>query len=72
MMGAVNAELSPFKDDEKRDNVFMREILEHYRKMEDFEVSTSDRQIVRQDLAVHSYLKRMEVGKKSADAELLR
>lgn len=43
MMGTLNAELSPFKDEEARDSVFMREMLDHYRKMEDFEVSTSDR-----------------------------
>ena len=57
MMGAVNAELSPFKDEETRDNKFMLEILDHYRRMEDFEVSTSDRQIERNDTTVHAYLK---------------
>ena len=36
MMGTLNAELSPFKDQEARDSVFMREMLDHYRKMEDF------------------------------------
>ena len=43
IMGALNAELSPFKDEETRDSLYMREMLEHYRKMEDFKVSTSDR-----------------------------
>jgi len=42
-MGKVNAELSPFKDDETRDSVFMREMLDHYRTYEDFDESTSDR-----------------------------
>lgn len=62
MMGTLNAELSPFKDEEARDSVFMREMLDHYRKMEDFEVSTSDRQIERNDTSVHAYLKEMESG----------
>ena len=43
MMGSLNAELSPFKDDETRDSHFMRQTLEHYRKFEDFEMATSDR-----------------------------
>lgn len=50
----------------------MREMLEHYRKMEDFEVSTSDRQIERNDTTVHSYLKQMEVGRYHNDAKLLK
>jgi len=45
VMGTVNAELSPFKDDENRDSAFMLEMLDHYRKTEDFENSTTDRQI---------------------------
>lgn len=60
IMGTVNAELSPFKDDEARDSVFMREMLDHYRKMDDFKDSTSDRQIERNDTTVHAYLKNME------------
>lgn len=31
LMGAVNKELSPFKDEEQRDSAFMREMLDHYR-----------------------------------------
>ena len=72
VMGVVNAELSPFKDEELRDNHFTRQMLEHYRKMEDFAVSTSDRQIERNDLSVHSYLKQMEVGRDHKDAKLLQ
>ena len=45
----------------------MREMLDHYRKMEDFVDSTSDRQIERQDKTVHAYLKEMEKGPKNAD-----
>ena len=66
-MGVVNQELSPFKDEEKKDSVFMREILDHYRKMEDFENSTTDRQILRQDKTVHAYLKQMESGARHPD-----
>lgn len=72
MMGKVNEELSPFKDDDARDSVFMRDILEHYRVMEDFKTSTSDRQIERNDTSVHAYLKQMEVGEKHMDAKTLR
>ena len=43
MMGQLNAELSPFKDDETRDSHYMRQTLDHYRKFEDFENATSDR-----------------------------
>ena len=59
LMGNLNAELSPFKDEDTRDSLFMREMLDHYRKMEDFEASTSDRQIERNDTTVHAYLKQM-------------
>ena len=71
MMGAVNAELSPFKDEEARDSLFMREMLDHYRRMEDFEQSTTDRQIERTDTTVHAYLKQMEVGARHKDAKTL-
>ena len=71
MMGTLNAELSPFKDQEARDSVFMREMLDHYRKMEDFQDSTSDRQIERQDKSVHAYLKEMEVGSRHRDTKTL-
>ena len=70
-MGAVNAELSPFKDEETRDSLFMREMLDHYRKMEDFEQSTSDRQIERYDTTVHAYLKQMESGVRDPDTRTL-
>ena len=50
----------------------MREMLDHYRKMEDFEVSTTDRQIERHDTTVHSYLKAMESGRKNKDTKLLQ
>ena len=71
LMGAMNAELSPFKDEETKDSHFMREMLDHYRKMEDFELSTSDRQIERNDTTVHSYLKQMELGSRHQDSKLL-
>ena len=72
LLGKVNAELSPFKDEDQRDSLFMREMLDHYRKFEDFDVSTSDRQIERNSEEVHSYLKQMEVGSEHADAKLLK
>lgn len=61
-MGQVNAELSPFKDDETRDSLFMREMIDHYRKTEAFSDSTTPRQIERNDKSVHAFLKQMEVG----------
>lgn len=72
MMNKVNEELSPFKDDDAKDSVFMRDILEHYRVMEDFETSTSDRQIERNDTTVHAYLKHMESGPKHMDTKTLK
>ena len=69
IMGQVNSELSPFKDEETRDSLFMREMLDHYRKTEDFKDSTSDRQVERNDKSVHAYLKQMEV-KSSGDEDL--
>lgn len=71
VMGTVNAELSPFKDDENRDSAFMREMLDHYRKTEDFEDSTSNRQIERNDTTVHAYLKQMEAGSRHKDTKTL-
>ena len=72
LMGAVNKELSPFKDEEQRDSAFMREMLDHYRRVEDFKMATSDRQIERDDTTVHAYLKTMEVGGKHKDAKTLQ
>ena len=68
----MNAELSPFKDEETRDSLYMREMLDHYRKVEDFEVSTSERQVERNDTTVHAYLKEMEVGSRHADTKTLQ
>ena len=43
LLSAMNAELSPFRDEEAKDSLYMRKMLDHYRKMEDFELSTTDR-----------------------------
>ena len=50
----------------------MREMLDHYRKTEDFEDSTTDRQIERNDTTVHAYLKQMEVGESHPDTKTLQ
>lgn len=41
MMKQLNTELSPFKDEEARDSQFVREMLDHYRKTEQFETATT-------------------------------
>lgn len=71
MLGALNAELSPFKDEESKDAPMMREMLDHYRKMENFDAATTDRQIERADTTVHAYLKKMESGKFHRDTKTL-
>ena len=46
MITQLNAEFSPFKDEEKRDSLFLREMLDNYRKAEDFKKSTTTKQIM--------------------------
>lgn len=72
LMNTVNLELSPFKDTDRSDSAFMREMLDLYRTTEDFKVSTSDRQIEREDLTVHAYLKQMEMGRDHPDSQTLQ
>ena len=55
-------EFSPFKEKDADDSKFVNEMLDLYRKAEDFQESTSRRRVQRQDKSVHSYLKIMESG----------
>ena len=65
-------ELSPFKDNGKKDSQFLREMLDNYRTAEDFQRSTSDKKIIRNDTQVHEYLKIMESGESHPDTETIR
>ena len=72
MVSQLNMELSPFKDSEKQDSQFLREMLDNYRVAEDFERSTTDKKIIRGDTQVHEYLKIMESGESHPDTETIR
>ena len=68
----LNHELSPFRDEETRDKVFVRKMLDTYRHMEEFAEVTTNKQLWRNDKKLHSYLKEMEVGSTHADAQTVR
>ena len=53
MITQLNSEMSPFRDEDKRDSLFLREMLDNYRKAEEFERSTTDKNIARNDTKVH-------------------
>ena len=53
MVTQLNRELSPFKDEGKQDSLFLRQMLDNYRKVEDFERSTTTKKIVMNDRKVH-------------------
>ena len=72
MVSQLNMELSPFKDTEKKDSQFLREMLDNYRVAEDFQRSTTDKRIVRNDTQVHEYLKIMESGESHPDTETIK
>ena len=67
MITQLNAQISPFKDKDKQDSLFLREMLDNYRKAEEFSRATTDRQITRNDRKVHEYLKIMESGESHPD-----
>ena len=68
----LNSELSPFRDEETRDQVFVRKMLDTYRHMEEFEEVTTDKHLLRNDRKLHTYLKEMEVGAGHDDAKTVR
>ena len=72
MVTQLNTEFSPFKDDDKKDSIFLREILDNYRAAEEFQRSTTNKQIERNDTKVHEYLKIMESGESHPDTETIR
>ena len=72
MVTQLNAELSPFKDVGKENSVFLREMLDSYRAIEDFERSTTKKNIERNDIQVHKFLKAMESGPDHPDTETLQ
>ena len=71
MVSQLNAEFSPFKDQENVDSKFVTEMLDLYRKTEDFQESTSKRRIKNQEKKVHSYLKVMESGELHPDTQTI-
>ena len=72
VIGELNMEMSPFKDEDTRDSLFMRELLDMYRTTEDFKAVSTDRQIERKDKLVHHYLKVMESGDAHPDTKTLQ
>ena len=72
MVTQLNSEFSPFKDKDKTDSLFLREILDTYRAAEEFQRATTDKQIKRHDTKVHEYLKVLESGDSHPDSETIK
>ena len=67
-MKRLNQELSPFKDDELRDEKFIRQMWQEYKKWDHYQKSTTPRQAKLETAKVVSYLRTMNDGADSQDA----
>lgn len=70
-MKRLNQEMSPLRDESTKDPAYVRDMWAEYAKSADFEQATSAGQVRRQPEQVHAYLKRMEEGEDSQDAQTL-
>jgi hypothetical protein len=68
----LNQQASPFKDDETRDSVFTRQMLDVYRDAEAIKNFATHKKAKLYDSEVLSFLKTMEVGPKHPDAVTLK
>ncbi len=71
MLKSLNKEMSPFLDDETKDSMLARDLLDKYRVAEEFDVVTTQKQIKRETHKVHAYLKTIESGEGHNDTRLL-
>lgn len=71
-MRRLNQELSPLKDADTRDEVFIRDMWEKYSKKSFIDQMASKDEIRRNPEKVHSQLKTMESGMEHPDAKVLQ
>ena len=71
-MKRLNQEMSPLRDESTKDAAYVREMWSQYTRNADYNVATAKPQIKREPEQVHAYLKQMEEGASSQDAETLK
>ena len=71
-MKRLNQEMSPLRDESTKDSVYVRDMWQEYTKKASFEQETRSQQIQRTPEQVHAYLKQLEEGVESQDAQILR
>ncbi len=71
-MKRLNQEMSPLRDPSTKDAVYLRDMWQEYSKNASFQSETRPQQIRRSPEQVHSYLKSLEEGIDSEDAQTVR
>ena len=64
--------MSPLRDDSTKDAAYVRDMWQEYTKRASFQDSTRPQQIKRDPEHVHAYLKTLEEGVGSEDAQTLK
>ncbi len=63
--------MSPFRAEETKDPKYVREMWQQYSKEAKYTKETNDNEVRRRPEEVHAYLKKMEEGPDSEDAQTL-
>lgn len=71
-MKRLNQEMSPMRDEGTKDAAYVRDMWAQYSRSADFKQNTTKQQFKRQPEQVHAYLKQMEEGGDSQDAQTLK
>ena len=71
-MKRLNQEMSPLRDDSTKDAAYVRDMWSQYTKRASFQESTRPQQMKRDPEQVHAYLKTLEEGAASEDAQTLQ
>ena len=71
-MKRLNQEMSPLRDDSTKDAAYVRDMWSEYTKRTSFQEQTRTQHMQRDPEQVHAYLKTMEEGIESEDAQTLR
>ena len=64
--------MSPLRDESTKDSVYLRDMWQEYTRNASFKSETRPEQIRRSPEQVHSYLKKLEEGVDSEDAQTLQ
>ena len=68
-MKRLNQEMSPLRDENTKDAAYVRDMWQEYTKNADYQQATTKSQLKRNPEQVYSYLKTMEEGPDSQDAQ---